>query len=820
MVDLTDRQVEVEALMARLGYERYWSQLGDAKEKGEYALRTDTGRHLLREMVWKTRDELDRYVKRSKSRAGNVSSVLGETLKRIGTGVAALIACKMLVDQITMPRSFSSLCMATGHRLEDELLFREIKKRSKRLFEKMLARTERGGYDHRRTVMIYAAQKAGEALERLPRDVLARVGLLALEAVFEATDLFEREVKLVGRKSKVFINTAREVLEWVERSQTEHEMLRPFYMPTVDPPLEWQGLHGGGYHTDVVMRRPLVKFQRWKQVERARPGDYALTALACNALQECAWQANELVLEAASSIWGDGIECPMLPTRMPRELPPKPKDIATNEDARKRWRRDAGETYTFNTAETGRRVGVARTLFVARTYRERAPFYFPHYADFRGRLYARPLFLDPQGTDLARALLQFHRPKALGDHGLFWLGIHGANCFGLDKKTLEERESWCHEQRQEIQAVHTDPLDTRAWWQEAEKPWQFLAFCGAWGDALREGAGYGCRIPVHADGTNNGWQIYSLLARDEVGAEITNVLPGDTPRDAYAEVAAIATLRLEHIAAGKAKSLEAKWTMTDREAFAEERRWAGEILRVCGGAIPRECTKRTTMSKTYGLRRWSADRYVREWIDTISPPDEWNGTYRAAHLLGPIVWNSIKARTGLASGVMDWLRGMAKTLAQAGFPLCWNTPSGFGVIQDYRKQRTDTIQTTLRKSIRRSITLRSPLPEMAVVAQADGFAPNYVHSLDAACVTKYAIAMRAAGCSEMSTVHDGFSSHAAEAGISGAIIRQTYATVFAEDQLRLVKRQLEFSSGIDLPEPPEYGELDPSCITRSRYAFT
>jgi DNA-directed RNA polymerase, mitochondrial len=72
---------------------------------------------------------------------------------------------------------------------------------------------------------------------------------------------------------------------------------------------------------------------------------------------------------------------------------------------------------------------------------------FPTYFDFRGRLYANTAFLNPQGEDSARGLLEFSKGKPLGSGGYAWLKVHIANCWGEDKVSLEDRVTWTEEHK-------------------------------------------------------------------------------------------------------------------------------------------------------------------------------------------------------------------------------------------------------------------------------------------------------------------------------------------------------------------------------------
>ena len=60
--------------------------------------------------------------------------------------------------------------------------------------------------------------------------------------------------------------------------------------------------------------------------------------------------------------------------------------------------------------------------------------------DFTSRLYPVTAHFHPQGTDIARALHQFYEGGEIKTkRQLDWLAIAGANAFGMNKWSYEER---------------------------------------------------------------------------------------------------------------------------------------------------------------------------------------------------------------------------------------------------------------------------------------------------------------------------------------------------------------------------------------------
>lgn len=172
--------------------------------------------------------------------------------------------------------------------------------------------------------------------------------------------------------------------------------------------------------------------------------------------------------------------------------------------------------------------------------------YFPYNVDFRGRAYPVPPHLSNVGSDLCRGMLTFSKSKPLGDRGLYWLKVHLANLFGVDKISFDERASFTDENMEYVRAVTEedsgsagssdgDSDDMSKWWMKADDPFQALATCYEIVAAIDSGcpATYKCSLPVHMDGSCNGLQHYAALGRDRVGGKAVNLCNFDTPQDVY-----------------------------------------------------------------------------------------------------------------------------------------------------------------------------------------------------------------------------------------------------------------------------------------------
>lgn len=197
--------------------------------------------------------------------------------------------------------------------------------------------------------------------------------------------------------------------------------------------------------------------------------------------------------------------------------------------------RETYETHKRNVQKRSVRILVAQILRIANQFSKYEKIWFPYQMDFRGRIYPIPVLLQPQGSDLAKGLLRFAEGKEVDENSVKWLKIHGANVYGYDKESYENRIRWIDERADEIISYAENPLQNRGW-TEADKPFQFLAWCFEYNDYLSNPDTFRTHIPIQLDGTCNGLQHYSALLRDPVGGAAVNLTNALKPNDIYAKL--------------------------------------------------------------------------------------------------------------------------------------------------------------------------------------------------------------------------------------------------------------------------------------------
>ena len=499
------------------------------------------------------------------------------------------------------------------------------------------------------------------------------------------------------------------------------------------------------------------------------------------------------------------------------------------------WKAETNRTHRQNAMQISKRAHYLRTMSLAKKFQNEEAIYFPHQLDWRGRAYPIPLYLTPQGSDIQRGLLQFADGGEIQDQiAADWLAIHGAGCFGFDKASLEDRVSWVQEHQEEILACAAAPYSSH-FWEQADKPWQFLAFCFDWAGFCEEGFGYVSHIPVQMDGTCNGLQNFSAMLLDEVGGAAVNLVPSDKPSDIYNSVAKIVA---EMVAADihSDDPITVKGHDDDGKEVETMLCTKGELAQGWHGQVNRSVCKRPVMTLAYGAKKFGFSGQVEE--DTLKPwrqnnPEtypfirkedgkkDYDYGFKASIYLAGLIWEAVGQVVVAARAAMDWLQGMAQAVSKENLPINWTTPTGLLVQQAYRVPVLKRIDTTFNSTrIRLTVNLDQDAGKIDSRRQAAGISPNWVHSLDASHLARTIERAHQAGIRNFSMIHDSYGTHAANTGALALFLREEFVRMYSEmDVLDQFRSDLQVQTGTSLPATPAKGKLDLEQVLESAFFF-
>jgi len=640
-----------------------------------------------------------------------------------------------------------------------------------------------------------------------------------LNAILSAmpTIFFKNTIRQ-GRKTISTIDTTVAADEWFADYEKERGLINPSLPPMIIPPIDWSidndGQIEGGYLTPrMCISVPFVKARSTEHQEFIRNNPPKEHINAVNKMQKTAWTINKDVYEVQKQIFKTGKGGVGIPSFLPRPLLEFPEHLKTipvehlTEEQQAeivKWKIATKEIHTANRLNKSKVIAYKMTYDGASDYLNAENLYFVYNMDFRGRVYCATSGLSPQGNDLAKSLLQFADGVRVGSTGLDWLAIHGANTFGYDKVSNDDRIKWAHDNAEKFMAVAESPLDTTPYWGSADKPWQFLAFVFEWAKAdFGKNRDYISKIPIGLDGSCNGIQHYSAILRDSVGGAGVNLKNSEIPSDIYQDVADELVRILKNSFSSDPKA----------------RIWLKSN-------ITRKLTKRPVMTLPYGSTQQSAKQYILEWMSDSTIPQHMHQSM--AVFLTPILWKAIGNVVIASRTAMSWIQKQSsRTLRKHGKPLQWLSPSGFPVYQDYYKSKRLVIDSMMMGEIavtshgtvsdgqRIQSAYQIPTGELDLTRQRSGIAPNFIHSIDASHMIKTINA-----CDDriqhFAMIHDDFGTHAGNTQYLWKTIREQFVKMYTEHApLEDWYRQ----QNMDDTEQPQMGNLDIEEVLNSTYFF-
>lgn len=597
-------------------------------------------------------------------------------------------------------------------------------------------------------------------------------------------------------------------------------------LPMVVEPVPWTGFRKGAYlnyPTDFIRypsSDPTPKQYAYAAIEK---GDMDQVFQALNVLGKVPWHINRDVLRVQIEAWNMGEKIANFPPADP-SLPVPPEPETTDASVRRQWLMDVKDVQNLAAGLHSQRCFQNFQLEVARTFSEER-LYFPHNIDFRGRAYPLPPYLNHMGADNVRSIVQFADGKELGEAGLRWLKIHLANVFGFDKASLQERADFTMEHIDDVYDSATNPLGGRRWWLQSEDAWQTLAACFELKKALDspDPTKYVSHLPIHQDGTCNGLQHYAALGGDEVGAAQVNLQPGDRPADVYTAVANAVSAEI------------------DKDAAA-----GNPVAQMLQGKISRKIVKRPVMTNVYGVTWYGAKEQIsgefHELFPHIKRSDPINQDLMAKYVAHKI-FGCLGTMFKGAVSIQKWLgecaeriamcvtgeqiielqnmqrrykmrmpskeerekekekalkRKGAKTGPKSMFDIevkelfkssiIWTTPLRLPVVQPYRVQKGTAVYSTLQSNIH--IMEPRPWDPVAKRKQLQGFAPNFIHSLDATHMMLSAIKCDEIGMT-FASIHDSFWTHACDVNELSIVLRDAFVSMHSDDIIARLREEFE-----------------------------
>ncbi len=604
--------------------------------------------------------------------------------------------------------------------------------------------------------------------------------------------------------NRVLVTFTNEVLQELNKRHSDMLALAVLlYRPMLVPPVPHTTTSSGG-NLLTYIRKPVV--QKFKDVlwdERIKqrgsiPSEVVVQGL--NAMMHTELSINTKVYEVMNNLFRNNTKACNLPWYefaafdYPVEYPKggTKEDIAIwcghKQDAYSRWYK----------GERARGRMLVR-LKLAQNLIKQGFFYQIYTCDFRGRANAACDLLSPQSSDPDRGLIMFANPVKQTPSGIKWLKIHLANLFDQDKTSFDERVQWVDANMPMLQRINDDPYGNLKDWasDKTKKNPSFQRLAAIFDLCRTDGL---TQVAVQMDGSCNGVQHWAAIMKASTLSEMVNLKHGTQPNDLYQHVADLVTQMMQ----------------VDKDEDTKSGAWAKRFMEHWDGYIHRNIVKRAVMTDPYGVTLYGIRRYCRSegHLDWITK-DKMAG---AVMELATYIDKALKGTLVEPNKGKVWLKAVADIFSELGRNLEWTTPCGFKVVHQY-------YDIVSRRSVTKLFNMKElyfghPDRDTIDPRQVNlAISPNYIHSLDASHMWCTIQRMSLAGIDSFSMVHDSYGCHAPYVSMMRSFTQEEFHNMHSENLLLLLKKELEMSLGIQLPDIPEQGSFDISNVLSAEYLF-
>ena len=516
------------------------------------------------------------------------------------------------------------------------------------------------------------------------------------------------------------------------------------------------------------------------------------------------------------------------------EVPQIPSDVWSKEDRTDAEKAEIREFYnkTISNQNTRAKVlGYQMQLRQAWQLKDEECHYYVASLDFRGRIYLRGQFLHPQSNTFCKGVIQFARPKPLGNKGFLALKrfvasfVTGGDLSDADmsKASVEEQIAWTDANIDNLRKIVLDPSSYWNVWGKTDSPFEFLGAAKDLIDAIDCGdpENWMSHIIVRIDAVCSGIQHCSSLVRDKQLAESVCLVGQERGEDIYMLVAKECN------------------KMFDERDFNDRQLAMLDVVEKCVGdaeIMKRSDCKNAVMQRAYAVSKSTiGERLKKSWGERHGLKDACkNLFYRRTKQDGETVDELITpgkityflAETQFAAlgrfskslmKLLNFFRLVAIDRIQKDKPYQWTNPGGFTVIQSYIHMDETTINTAFG-----GLKLQRPARDsQGNTIQKESKAKNAVsantiHSLDSCLLVFTGQRFD----HDLSVIHDSTGCHACNVEEMFTALKESHVEIYDRDILGDMLKQMEIQSLV-LPVLAEDDDnyLDIQDVKKSGFYF-
>lgn len=656
-----------------------------------------------------------------------------------------------------------------------------------------------------------------------------RLGTLLIETVVNSgCNLFKFIKHSASEATKLFLSD--EAIEMITRKKQSLMKDAFQYNPLIIEPKDHTSLIGsGGYYS--YSNIPLVKAKS-KHLGLINEAFNNCTEVLdiLNKIQKTKWRVNTRIIEVIDEIINNNIlntNTPLTNPTLLGNIPymevlqldhqvPKEPYGKIGSDGKfifkkdfDRWYNDRMQQESVNQKIVSKRLAFLLALDKAKKYSHYSYFYYTYQFDYRYRLYPLQEHLSPQTASNVKAMLEFAEGQVLNEEGLYWLKVHGANCYGKDKAPYEDRVKFIDNETENIKKIVKDPILYKEYWKDSEEPLLYLAFCFSYVDYLTNKYAK-IHIPVQLDATCSGLQIYSGLLRDADGGKSVNVI-GNTRQDIYQEVADKVNQYLVN------NDVEQELTFKTKDGVTKCIN-VGIEARSMTNKITRKLVKRNVMTTPYSVTTRGMFEQIQEILDEQELNDEqwWKGDkWVIARLLSRLNSRAISEIVKGATQGQKFIKYVTDNIARTNAYLTWYSPIyKLPMLHRMPKENKQNVSTPFGRLI-----VYKQTKDINKQKMLSSIAPNFIHQLDAMLMYRAVEKCLAEGITNYWLIHDSYGVLPNDIPILNKNIRESYVELFSKpilkDWVKQVAPHLE-----EEVDSVMLNTLDLNDVLTSKYIFS
>lgn len=803
--ELVVKQFELETKMITEGTDKYKQLLIQAEEGGRsadnaYALK------LTNQLLEPSVNLLNQVIARGKTKHYDVfTKVTPETAVMVG--LKTLFNSLYILRKDSIP-TMTSLSVAIGEAIQLELKLMHLEKVDEQYMKEVMRdwRAKKAtSLRHKLRVTSNLYSKKDIKWDTWDTDVKAKIGRVILETLLRQNTVIRKVTKINRNKRQVHISFTEELLDWVQRFVEHNSTLHPRLRPMIVAPNDWSATTrpylANSTNTTLDFVRTRNKQAR-KFYKSINPEMYS----AVNKAQSTAWRINSKILDFAREL--QQLQNPVIIPKVLSDskpaypFPNKKKEELTEQELSvlKDWKASVRDIYTADVQNRSNRQRLNMTLSIASDYRDYDRIYFPHSIDTRGRIYAIPTVLQPQGDDLCKSVLEFATGYKLTSEGVHQLKIQIASKYGLDKASHVDRLDWFKDNEKYLLALAENPLDYLDFLGEVDKPFQFLSAVFDYHKWYNDKDAM-IHARVNKDGACNGLQHFAMMLGDKELGKSVNLLESnasDEPNSIYKVVA---------------KEVQ---DLLANDNSKESRIWRSFWLEYNEGKVDYKCMKRPVMTLPYSATSFSRRSYIRDYVVEKGAKD-WFGNNLGDCLtyMTHVVTKAMQTRIPSACASLKWLSELCSEVLKDNSNVQWTTPLGFTVFNQKNKYSSKKIRVRFLSSVY-DLRIRSDVDKVDIGKVRSSIAPNFVHSLDACHMLMIVNKCHSLGVTDLHLVHDDYGCHANFGGVLTEIAKEEFYRLYTEyTPIKDLWNRYE----LELPLLEEINTLNRGDVLLSNYAF-